>query len=112
MRSAAAITSITMNGGTLLRSDAVSRFFARSLSVASSIVICYLPSGCPRLAAFGGLVGHSSYPARRQSQRPLEKTLNAASHRATQKHLEADGADHSGRTCRCANTCACANEQG
>src|ERR1700682_6445393 len=66
MRAAAAITSITMNGGTLLRRDAVSRLLARSLSVASSIDICYL-TPCPRLAAFHGLLGHIPYPARRQS---------------------------------------------
>ena len=40
IRAAAAITSITMNGGTSLRPDGVSRFLARSLSVASSIDIC------------------------------------------------------------------------
>ena len=44
MRAAAAITSITMKGGTSLRPEAVSRLFARSLSVASSIDICYLRS--------------------------------------------------------------------
>src|SRR4051812_32358631 len=55
-----------MNGGTSLRPDAVSRPLARSLCVASSIELCYL-TGCPRLAAFGGLVGHNAYPARRQS---------------------------------------------
>src|SRR5882672_6447980 len=78
MRAAAAITSITMKGGTSLRADGVSRCFARSLSVASSIDICYLNGGrrfrvsCtgyrPRLAAFGGLViGHIASPGRRQS---------------------------------------------
>src|SRR6188472_2631767 len=76
MRAAAAITSITMNGGTLLRPDAVSRPLARSLSVASSIDFCYLISRKqgpkkqvlgPTQAAFGGLLGHISYPARRQS---------------------------------------------
>ena len=41
LRAAAAITSITMNGGTSLRAEAVRRFLARSLSVASSIDICY-----------------------------------------------------------------------
>jgi len=41
MRAAAAITSITMNGGTSLRPEAVKRFLARSLSVASSIDLCY-----------------------------------------------------------------------
>src|ERR1700726_1596793 len=66
MRAAAAITSITMKGGTSLRPDAVSRLLARSLGVASSIDICYL-TPCPRLAAFRGLVGHIRYPARRQS---------------------------------------------
>jgi len=47
MRAAAAITSITMNGGTSLRpdavkrrADAVKRFLALSLKVASSIDIC------------------------------------------------------------------------
>src|ERR1700723_3477111 len=47
MRAAAAITSITMNGGTSLRCDAVSRPLARSLNVASSIDICYfeVPAG-------------------------------------------------------------------
>src|SRR5450755_2404522 len=66
MRAAAAITSITMNGGTSLRPEAVSRLLAQSSSVASSIDICYL-TGCPRLAAFRGLLGHIRYPARRQS---------------------------------------------
>src|ERR1700676_4904398 len=66
MRAAAAITSITMKGGTSLRPDAVSRLLARSLGVASSIDISYL-TPCPRLAAFRGLVGHIRYPARRQS---------------------------------------------
>jgi predicted Zn-dependent protease len=66
MRAAAAITSITMNGGTSLRPDAVSRLLARSLSVASSIDICYFRER-PRLAAFHGLLGHIPYPARRQS---------------------------------------------
>jgi hypothetical protein len=42
IRAAAAITSITMNGGTSLRPDAVSTLRARSLSVASSIDLCYL----------------------------------------------------------------------
>src|SRR3954466_7079817 len=42
MRAASTITSITMKGGTLLRPEAVSRIFARSLSVDSSIAICYL----------------------------------------------------------------------
>src|SRR3984957_3795113 len=41
MRAAAAITSITMNGGTSLRPDAVKRCLARSLKVASNIDICY-----------------------------------------------------------------------
>src|SRR5260370_10171733 len=66
IRAAAAITSITMNGGTLLRADAVSRCITRSLSVAPSIDICYL-TPCPRLAAFHGLLGHIPYPLRRQS---------------------------------------------
>ena len=70
MRAAAAITSITMNGGTSLRPDAVNRLLvnrslARSLSIASNIVICYL-TWCPELAVFHGLVGHISYPIRRQ----------------------------------------------
>ena len=51
MRAAAAITSITMKGGTSLRADALIRLFARSLSVASSIDICYF-APCPRLAVF------------------------------------------------------------
>src|SRR5438445_11215972 len=42
MRAAAAITSITMKGGTSLRPDGVNRSFTRSLSVDSSIDICYL----------------------------------------------------------------------
>src|SRR5471030_3206003 len=56
IRAAAAITSITMNGGTSLRPDAVSSCLTRSLSVASRIDICYL-TRCPRLAAFHGLLG-------------------------------------------------------
>jgi len=42
MRAAAAITSITMKGGTSLRAEGVSSAVARSLSVDSSIDICYL----------------------------------------------------------------------
>ena len=57
MRAAAAITSITMKGGTSLRADAVTRLRARSLSVASNIEICYLTQR-PNLAAIHGLVGH------------------------------------------------------
>src|SRR5262249_41665475 len=41
IRSAELITSITMNGGTLLRVDAASRSATRSLMVASCIDICY-----------------------------------------------------------------------
>src|SRR3984957_14109298 len=66
IRAAAAITSITLNGGTSLRPEAVNRPFARSLNVASSIELCYF-TRCPRLAAFHGLLGHIRYPARRQS---------------------------------------------
>src|SRR3954447_8913673 len=51
MRPAAAITSITMNGGTLLRSDAFKRPLARCGIVASSIEICYLARR-PGWAAF------------------------------------------------------------
>jgi hypothetical protein len=40
MRAAAAITSITMNGGTLLRPDTARSCPARSLKVASSIELC------------------------------------------------------------------------
>ena len=65
MRAAAAITSITMNGGTSLRLEGVSRLLARSVSVASSIDICYL-TPCPIPAVFDGLLGHILYPARRQ----------------------------------------------
>jgi hypothetical protein len=51
-----------MNGGTSLRPDAFNRPRARSLSVASSMDICYLTPAyaenrgpwCPELAAFGG----------------------------------------------------------
>src|SRR3954462_3455460 len=39
---AAAITSITMNGGTSLRPEGVSSAFTRSLSIASCIDFCYL----------------------------------------------------------------------
>jgi hypothetical protein len=49
MRAAAAITSITMNGGTWLRPDAVNRRFARSLKVDSSIDICYLTGPPPEM---------------------------------------------------------------
>src|SRR5437879_191267 len=38
----AAITSITMKGGTSLRADGVNKSVTRSLSVESSIDICYL----------------------------------------------------------------------
>src|SRR6185436_9613910 len=41
MRAAAAITSITMKGGTSLRRDAVSRVLARSPNVDSRMAICY-----------------------------------------------------------------------
>src|SRR3981189_232614 len=90
MRAAAAMTSITMNGGTSLLAEAVSRPFARSLSVASSIDICYCPkcwAKCPRLAAFGGLVGHISYPARRQSLK-IDMLLRIA-HRKNTSRLTA-----------------------
>jgi len=43
IRAAAAITSITIKGGTSLRADGVSRVFTRSPSIASRIDICYLP---------------------------------------------------------------------
>src|SRR6187549_2444545 len=42
IRAAAAITSITMKGGTSLRAEGVRSAVARSLSVDSSIDICYL----------------------------------------------------------------------
>ncbi len=50
MRAAAAITSITMKGGTSLRPEGVSRPLAKfplagSLNVASSIDICYFATG-------------------------------------------------------------------
>jgi predicted Zn-dependent protease len=77
MRAAAAITSITMKGGTSLRPDAVRRCLARSLSVASSIDICYL-TWRPRLAAFRGLLGHIAYPARRQSFKDRSMLLRMA----------------------------------
>src|SRR5665213_816299 len=96
IRAAAAITSITMNGGTSLRPEAVSSPFARSLNVASSIDFCYFgrcPSPCPRLAAFGGLLGHISYPIRRQRL----KTLHAATYRAGPENAEPDRARRSGR---------------
>src|SRR5882757_3967616 len=48
IRAAAAITSITMKGGTSLRPDAVSRRFARSLKVDSSIDFCYLTRHMPK----------------------------------------------------------------
>src|SRR3979409_2381126 len=98
MRAAAAITSITMNGGTSLRPDGVRRPLARSLSVASSIDICYLTQ-CPRLAAFHGLVGHIAYLARRQSF----KDRHVAPHRATQENLQTDRAQRRGRAHDCAN---------
>src|SRR5215471_17649156 len=66
------MTSITINGGTLLRSDAASKSAKRSLSVASRIDICYfspqagLRAGRPRLAAFHGLLGHIRPAANRQ----------------------------------------------
>src|SRR5450756_798225 len=77
MRAAAAITSITINGGTWLRPDGVSRLLTRSLNVASSIDICYL-TWCPRLAAFHGLLGHISYPTRRQSFKDCPMPLRIA----------------------------------
>src|ERR1700682_778475 len=92
MRAAAAITSITMNGGTSLRPDAVRRCLVRSLSVASSIDICYLTK-CPRLAAFHGLLGHISYRARRQSF----KDRHVAPHSAMQESLETDRCRRRGR---------------
>src|SRR6201991_2665999 len=89
IRAAAAITSITMKGGTSLRAEAANRRlaesvlsarpavaepfarpFARFLNVASGIDICYLGRRLfiqrPRLAAFSGLEGHILYPLRRQ----------------------------------------------
>src|SRR5665213_2135787 len=87
IRAAAAITSITMNGGTSLRPEAVSRLLARSVGVASCIDICYF-SPCPRLAAFHGLLGHISYPIRRQSLKIAHRSfmsLRPASHKKTSK---------------------------
>src|ERR1700720_2442974 len=108
IRAAAAITSITMNGGTSLRPDAVRRPLARSLSVASSIDICYL-SWCPRLAAFHGLVGHIAYPARRQSF----KNHHVVPPDAAKKNLETDRRDCRGGACHCADvSCACAAAEG
>src|ERR1700758_861460 len=92
MRSAAAITSITMNGGTSLRREAIFRSSRWSLTVASRIDICYFgfqpgrapryPRGCPRQAAFGGLLGHSRYRACRQlpktkSPTPINKSASS-----------------------------------
>src|SRR5262249_48328916 len=57
IRAAAAITSITMKGGTSLRPDAFNRRPARSLNVASSIDICYLT---PAHAENGVLVPRTS----------------------------------------------------
>src|SRR5674476_152998 len=95
MRAAAAITSITMNGGTSLRPDAVSRLLARSLTVASGIDICYLTQRrartsetghrCPRLAAFRGLLGHISYPTRRQSFKDRSMLLRIVLRKKTSK---------------------------
>src|SRR5580658_9492789 len=100
MRAAAAITSITMNGGTSLRREAPSRFLARSLSVASSIDTCYLSpgavSGCPRLAAFHGLLGHISYFRRRQSINNAKK-CHVARSRIRRKILQTDGRHYGGR---------------
>ena len=60
--SAAAITSMTMKGGTSLRPEACNRRPARSVNVASSMDICYLTPAhaktgdwCPELALFGSL---------------------------------------------------------
>src|SRR6186713_2290753 len=47
MRAAAAITSITMKGGTSLRAEGDINALARSLSVDSSIDICYLHGRVP-----------------------------------------------------------------
>jgi hypothetical protein len=65
MRAAAAMTSITMKGGTSLRAEGVSRLFTWSLSVDSCIEICYCAGAVqirvpnlsrPRLAVFSGLL--------------------------------------------------------
>src|SRR5262245_60565080 len=74
------MTSITMNGGTLLRLDA-STPATRPLRFASCLDICYFSpragrrEGRPSLAAFHGLLGHIPYPARRQSPRPFSKAI-------------------------------------
>jgi hypothetical protein len=47
MRAAAAITSITMKGGTSLRAEGDSSALTRSLSVDSSIDICYFHRRVP-----------------------------------------------------------------
>src|ERR1700692_2771349 len=101
MRAAAAITSITMNGGTSLRPEAVNRPFACSLSIASSIDLCYF-TGCPRLALFGGLVGHIRYQTRRQSFHL--KTADAAPLSATWENKEAHRRRYRGRARSCANS--------
>src|SRR6187401_2913545 len=57
IRAAAAITSMTMKGGTWLRPDACNRLLARSLNVASIMDICYLT---PAHAKNAGLVPRTS----------------------------------------------------
>src|ERR1041385_4041802 len=88
IRSAADITSITMNGGTSLRAEAESRPATRCLKVASNMLnLLFDPAPgpwepkCRRLALFGRLVGHIPYPAKGQSP----KTAHAAPHRLAQE---------------------------
>src|SRR5690349_6679712 len=89
IRSAAAITSITMKGGTSLRAAGASSPSTRFLSVASSIDFCYflLPWIMPQTGHIPRLVGHTRYPTNRQSPQ------NALKLRASQENNRPDRGD-------------------
>src|ERR1043166_9848687 len=100
IRSAADITSITMNGGTSLRLEAESRSATRCLKFASCMMnLLFDPAPalwepeCRRPAVFGRLLGHIPYPAKGQSP----NTAHAARPRLAQETSRPDRGSARGR---------------
>src|ERR1700737_3913172 len=93
IRSAADITSITMNGGTSLRLEGESRSATRCLKIASCMLnLLFDPAlrpgdpECRSPAVFDRLVGHIPYPAEGQSP----KIANVARLRPAQETFRPD----------------------
>src|SRR6188474_2389092 len=115
MRAAAAITSITMNGGTLLRPDAVSRPLARFLRVASSIGICYLNSGNqgPQKTGSWPQTSRIRWIVRAyivSGPPPIPREGHVAPHRPAPENVEIDRPHHGGRARLGADACVGAIE--